>query len=180
MTASTSRLRRRVACVEERFGVPETRLRIDVSALTGAEADRLRLLVSRSEANSATDAELDELNSLLATTLTVDDGTSGPSPFTVPKALERYWRFQSHVAPDWELPGGNYRFQSLSYAARERLLELCIQYGWQPDANVVCIASLSDWAEGDRETLADILWDATSVLEQEMWGRRSLSFRQAA
>lgn len=168
MTASTARLRRRVADVEERSGVSETRLRIDVSALTGAEADRLRLLVSRSGANSATDAELDELKSFLAVSLTVDDGRMRPSRFTVPNDLERYWRFQKHADPEYELPGGNYRFKSLSYAARERLLELCIQYGWEPGAEDISLAPLAEWLDGDREVLAHILWQATPTLERQM------------
>lgn len=167
--SATARLGRRVSTVEQRSGHPQANLRIDVDRLTGAQADRLRVLVSRSLASITTDAEASELKCLLYACLTLSEPTKVRNRFCVPKSLERYWRMQKYADTGYELPGGNYKFNGLSYADRERLLHLCRFYGWDQEDPEPSIIPLNVWSASDLEVLADVLWGATPAIERKMW-----------
>ncbi len=164
--SKAARLGRRVANVEQRSGYVQARLRIDLDRLTGAQADRLRVLASQSLAGVTTDAEAAELKSLLYTSLTFSERTTPRNRFFVPKSLERYWRMQKYADTGYELPGGNYRFNCLSYAERERLLDLCRMHGWEPHEPEICIAPLGEWSKDHLNTLAGLLWQATPSIKR--------------
>ena len=100
-------------------------------------------------------------------TLTSADGIS--SPFVMPRGLELYWRLQKFANSGFTLPGGNYRFNGLCFAHRERLMDLSQQYGWEPEADSVCVAPLVDWEGDDLEELFGLLWRATPQIERNMW-----------
>ena len=47
------------------------------------------------------------------------------------------------------------------------------QYGWEPEADAVCIVPLVEWEEGDLEELFRMLWRAASRIERSMWVGRN-------
>lgn len=169
---TTVRLAARLDRVTARIRVPEPDYRVDLNLLTGAEADRLVMLGYAFLADTATPNETEELGCLLRASLTLTSDGRVPPPFPVPISLQMYWRFQKFADTGFSLPSGNYTFSRLSFGDRVRLMELCKQYGWEPLAEVICIAPLAEWDDGDLEELSRLLWQATSEIERDMWERR--------
>ncbi len=76
-------------------------------------------------------------------------------------------RPQKWVCP--RSPAGNYCFQLLKLANRERLMELCESYGWEPDSEDVDVAPIEEWSEDDYRELWALLASAVSPEEQRYW-----------
>jgi hypothetical protein len=174
---NTARLSARVDRLSARMGSPEAHYRVDLNLLTGAEADRLVALGYAYVAGTTSADEAEELRGLLACSLTLTSDGGFPSPFFVPRSLERYWRLQTVATSGFILPGGNYRFNGLCFADRERLMDLSQRYGWEPEEDSVCIVPLAEWEQDDVEGLCRLLWQATSEQERSMWERRDGSRR---
>ena len=168
---TTVRLAARLDRVTARIRVPEPDYRVDLNLLSGAEADRLVMLGYAYVAGEASPDETEELRCLLRASLTLTSDGRVPPPFPVPSSLQRYWRLQKFADTGFSLPGGNYSFSRLSFGDRARLMELCEEYGWEPEADTVSIASLAEWDEGDLAELQHLFWLATSEQERPMWSR---------
>ena len=177
---TTARLSARVDRLAARLGPTEAAYRVDLNLLTGAEADRLVVLGYAYVAGDASPDEAEELRGLLARSLKLTSDGSFPPPFPVPNSLQRYWRLLKFADSGFTLPGGNYRFNGLCFADRERLMDLSQQYGWEPEADIVCIAPLVDWEEDDLEELSGLLCRATSEFELKVFRNPNHELGRAA
>jgi hypothetical protein len=172
---TTARLVARLDRVLARIRVPEPELRVDLNLLSGPDADRLVALGYACVAGEASSDQKEEFDILVRACLTLTTDGKVPPPFPIPCSLQRYWRFQKFVDTGFTLPGGNYTFNSLSFSDRERLIELCQQYGSIPAADTVSIAPLAEWGHGDVVELFRLLWEATSEIERDMWVRKPIN-----
>jgi hypothetical protein len=87
-------------------------------------------------------------------------GPEGPQnpAIEAPSSLERYWRYAHKNRPSSKsLPRGYFYFYRLSFVDRERLMQLCVKYGWLPDSDRVDIASVDEWSDDDYDELCRLL-----------------------
>ena len=169
---TTARLVKRLDRVVERLGAPAVACRVDLNRLPGADADRLVALGRAVLAGAAPPAEVEELQVLLTRSITLTSDVGIARPFVMPPCLQIYWRLQKFSDTGFSLPGGNYRFNALCFADRERMMDLNFNYGWEPEAEEVWIVPLEDWDRGDLEQLFGLLWRSTPGGERAMWWRR--------
>lgn len=117
--------------------------------------------------------ETEELRGLLERSLTLTSDGGILPPFLVPRSLEQLWWRQKFAETGFDPPGGIYRFNALCCADRERLVDLSQQYGWEPEADTICIAPLAEWDEDDLKEPFGLLWRATPRIERSMWVGRN-------
>jgi hypothetical protein len=75
------------------------------------------------------------------------------------------------ASKDNRFPRGTYYPGNFSYHAHDRLQELAVQYGWDPDTDDTAgIAGVEDWDDEDYAELIDLLWDCLPLSERNLQG----------
>jgi hypothetical protein len=137
----------------------------DWSVLTAEQQDRYGELVELAAGETANSAELSEWYGLIS--LCPPMGPKGPQepPISVPGSLGLYLRrarISGFLGP---LPRGNYSFGCLGFADCERLTQLCMKYGWDPEDDRIEIATFYEWIDDDYGALCELLRRSISPLE---------------
>jgi hypothetical protein len=160
MTAAA--LRRRLDRLE-RYAPAQRPVRIDWSVLSEEDQDRVDELYYCLRKDGNNQAALTELYSYAAFCPPVGpDGPRNPRIWP-PCELQLYWRFERINGAD--LPRGNYYFGNLSRVQSQRLINLCLAYGWNTEADVVEIAPIGEWRSDDAAEMRALLFAAIPETE---------------
>lgn len=167
--AGLVRLRARLERVADKAPKP-TVVQPDLSYLAGWEIDRLREIGAAISGSAARDPEaVKEFEDIIAKCPPLPPGASLRLRPRFPSSLLNYWRRLASKDP--RFPRGVYSASNLSYHANDRLQELAMQYGWDPDTDDTAgIADVDDWDDEDYAELIDLLWDALSLSERNLQG----------
>jgi hypothetical protein len=142
-----------------------TRFIPDWSVLTAEQQDRYCELVELAAGETATPAELIEWYGLISLCPPMGPKGRQEPPISVPGSLGLYLRRARINGSLGPLPRGNYSFGCLGFADCERLTQLCMKYGWDPDDDQIEIAAFYDWIDDDYTELCDLLGRSVSLLE---------------
>ena len=167
--AGLIRLRARLERVADKAPKP-TAVRPDLSYLAGWEIDRLREIGAGISGPGARDpVAVKEFEAIIAKCPPLPPGAPLRLRPRFPPSLLNYWRRLASKDP--RFPRGAYSASNLSYHANDRLQELAMQYGWDPDTDDTAgIADVDEWGDEDCAELIDLLWDALSLSERNLQG----------
>jgi hypothetical protein len=130
----------------------------DLSYLEGWEIDRLLELRELLE-KGPTPQLLEEFEEIVARCPILPPGIETRLRPSFPQSLIRYWRWQGSVDP--RLPRGYFSARKLCYASRDRLIELCLEYGWDDETGETdAILPIDQWQSADLAELTGILREA--------------------
>ena len=131
----------------------------DLSHLEGWEIDRLRELSELLKLKGPVPL-LNEVGEIVARCPLLPPGVENTSLRPrFPQSLIRYWRWQGAVDP--RLPRGSFNAHKLCYASRDRLIELCLEYGWDDETDETdAIRPTDQWRDADLAELTEILKEA--------------------
>jgi hypothetical protein len=130
----------------------------DLSHLEGWEIDRLRELNELVRLKGPTRQLLNEAGEIVARCPILPPGVETKLRPRFPLSLIRYWRSQGSVDP--RVPRGYFNHK-LCYASRDRLIELCLEYGWNDETGETdAILPIDQWRDADLAELTGILKEA--------------------
>lgn len=161
------RLKTRLQRVSDK--APKQQLpQVDLSYLSGHELDRLRDISEMVASGLGDHNQLrEEIATMIAKCPPLGRGQKLEIRPRFPSSLIKYWRTEAFN--DRRFPRGNYYSHNMSYHARDRLLELAEQYGWNPETDDPSeIVDVECWAEEDYEELVDLLWHTISESERNL------------
>ena len=167
--AGLARLRVRLEKVADKAPKPPA-VRPDLSYLAGWEIDRLREVGAAISGSGARDpGAVEEFEAIISKCPPLPLGAPLRLRPRFPPSLLNYWRRLASKDP--RFPRGAYSASNLSYHANDRLQELAMQYGWDPDTgDTAGIADVDEWDDEDCAELIDLLWDALSLSERNLQG----------